>query len=116
MLRGETIPIYGDGSALRDFTFVDDLVDGLVRAVDADLGYRILNLGAGRSVVLLDVVRALERELGVPARLEFLPRQPGEVTRTWADTTAAREALGYQPRTTLAQGIARFASWLRQPG
>jgi UDP-glucuronate 4-epimerase len=115
MLGGKPIPVYGDGSSLRDFTFVDDLVEGLVRAVDRDLGFRILNLGAGKPVVLRDVIRALERELGLEARIEWLPRQTGDVSRTWADTTAAREALGYAPATSLEVGISRFAAWLRSP-
>jgi UDP-glucuronate 4-epimerase len=114
MLKGEVLPIYGDGSALRDFTFIDDLVDGLVRALDRDLGFRILNLGAGRSVVLRDVIRELERALGMDARLEFQQRQPGEVSRTWADTSVARETLGYAPATRLSQGIDRFVDWLRE--
>lgn len=114
MLRRETLPIFGDGGSLRDFTFIDDLVDGLVRCVDTDLGFRILNLGAGRSVVLRDVIAELERALGVEARLEFLPTQTGEVSRTWSDTTVAREALGWAPQTALSQGIDRFVSWLRE--
>jgi len=114
MLRGDPIPVYGDGSSLRDFTYIDDLVEGLVRTLDRDLGFRILNLGAGRSVVLRDVIRALEEALGVEARIEYLPRQAGEVSRTWADTSAAREALGYAPATFLAQGIASFVAWLRE--
>ena len=114
MLRGEPIPVYGDGSSLRDFTYIDDLVEGLVRALDRDLGFRILNLGAGRSVVLRDVIRALEEALGVGARIEYLPRQAGEVSRTWADTSAAREALGYAPATSVAEGIASFVAWLRE--
>jgi len=113
MLAGESLPIYGDGSALRDFTFIEDLVEGLVRALDTDLGFRILNLGAGRSVVLRDVIHELERALGVTAQLDLQPRQPGEVTKTWSDTSAAREALGYEPRTSLAEGIDRFVDWLR---
>ena len=112
MRRGEPIPIYGDGSSLRDFTFVGDLVDGLVRAVDRDLGYAILNFGAGRETQLLDVVRMLEGALGLKAQIEWLPPQVGDVPRTWSDSTAAREALGYDPRTTLEEGIARFARWL----
>ena len=115
MLRDEPIPVYGDGSSLRDFTFVGDLVDGLVRALDRPLGFRILNLGAGSPVVLLDVIRAIEAALGRPARIDWLPRQPGDVSKTWADTSAAREALGYAPVTTLAQGIGRFVAWLREP-
>jgi UDP-glucuronate 4-epimerase len=115
MLRGDPIPVYGDGSSLRDFTFVGDLVEGLVRALDRDLGFRILNLGAGQPVVLRDVIHALERALGIQARIDWLPRQTGDVTRTWADTTAAREALGYAPSTPLDAGIARFVTWLRNP-
>jgi UDP-glucuronate 4-epimerase len=115
MLRGEPIPVYGDGTSLRDFTFVGDLVDGLVRALDRDLGFRILNLGAGQPVVLMDVIRTLESALGLEARIDWLPRQPGDVSRTWADTSAAREALGYAPATSLAQGIGRFVAWLREP-
>ena len=114
MLAGEVLPVYGDGSALRDFTFIGDLVEGLVRALDTDLGFRILNLGAGRSVVLRDVIHELERALGVTAELDLQPRQPGEVSRTWSDTSAAREALGYEPRTSLAEGIDRFVDWLRE--
>jgi UDP-glucuronate 4-epimerase len=114
MSRGESVPIYGDGSAVRDFTFVEDLVDGLGRALDRDLGFAILNFGAGRTCSVIDVVRLLERELGVTARIEWLPRQTGDVSRTWADVTAAREALGYAPVTSLEQGIARFVQWLKE--
>jgi UDP-glucuronate 4-epimerase len=115
MRRGQPIPIYGDGSSLRDFTYVDDLVDGIVRAVDRDLGFAILNFGAGRQVALLDVVKLLEAELGVAARIEWLPAQTGDVPRTWADTTAARDALGYAPGVALEEGIRRFARWLEEP-
>jgi UDP-glucuronate 4-epimerase len=114
MRRGEPIPILGDGSSLRDFTFVDDLVDGLERAIDRDLGFAILNLGAGRQVALLEVVKLLEAELATPARLEWHPAQVGDVPRTWADTTLAREALGYAPRVPLEEGIRRFVRWLEE--
>jgi UDP-glucuronate 4-epimerase len=112
MRRGGKVPIYGDGQSLRDFTFVDDLVDGLVRALDRDLGFAILNLGAGRQVSVLEVVKLLEQELALTAELEWLPAQVGDVRRTWADIGAAREALGYAPRTSLEEGIGRFAEWL----
>ncbi len=114
MRRGEAIPVYGDGSSVRDFTFVEDLVDGLVRAIDRDLGFAILNFGAGRQVALLDVVKLLEATLGVKARIEWQPAQTGDVPRTWSDTTAAREALGYAPRVPLEEGIRRFARWLTE--
>ncbi len=110
--RGEPIPVFGDGKSLRDFTYVDDLVDGLVRALDSGLAFEILNLGAGRTVTVLEVVELLEKTLGRTARIEWLPRQTGDVSRTWADIAAAREKLRYAPRTSLEEGIARFVEWL----
>jgi UDP-glucuronate 4-epimerase len=114
MRRNETLPIFGDGTALRDFTFVDDLVDGLVRSLDTDLGYAVLNLGAGRTVSVREVVRQLEERLRMKARIEWLPRQPGDVTRTWADVSEARRRLGYSPVTPLEEGIRRFVEWLEE--
>jgi UDP-glucuronate 4-epimerase len=110
--RDEPIPVFGDGKSLRDFTYVDDLVDGLVRALDSGLAFAVLNLGAGRTVTVLEVVEVLEKALGRSASIRWLPRQTGDVSRTWADIGAARAALGYAPRTSLEEGIARFVEWL----
>jgi UDP-glucuronate 4-epimerase len=115
MRRGEPVPIYGDGSSLRDFTYVDDLVEGLVRALDVELGFAILNLGAGRQLSVLEVVKVLERTLELPARIEWLPPEVGDVPRTWADVAAARAALGYAPRVPFEEGVLRFARWLEEP-
>ncbi len=115
MRSGESVPIYGDGSALRDFTYVDDLVDGLVRGLDTDLGFAILNFGGGNKVALTDVVKLLEQALGTTARIDWQPSRVGDVPRTWADVSAARSALGWQPRTSLEEGIDRFVRWLRDP-
>jgi len=115
MLAGAPIPVFGDGHSLRDFTYVDDLVDGLVKAIDRDLGFAILNFGAGRQVSVLDVISLLEKTLKVSAKIEWLPAQTGDVRRTWSDTSAAREALGFEPRIALEEGIGRFADWLRDP-
>ena len=112
MLRGEPVTIFGDGSNTRDFTYIDDIVDGLLRAVDVDLGYSILNFGAGRTVSILEFVEVLERELGVEANKVFQPCQVGDVSKTFADIHAAGEALGYRPEVTLEEGIARFVKWL----
>ena len=114
MLAGETLPVYGDGSAVRDFTFVEDLVDGLVAALDRPLGFEILNFGAGRTVSVKEVIAALETALGVTAKVEHHPRQPGDVSRTWADVSRARERLGYAPATPFEEGIARFVAWRRE--
>ena len=110
MLRGESVPLFGDGTTVRDYTFVGDLVDGLVRALDQPLGFAILNLGAGRTIPLLDLVQTLERALAVSARIEWLPRQTGDVSRTFADIDAARQALGYSPSTSLEEGVERFVA------
>ncbi len=114
MRNGEPIPIYGDGTALRDFTYVDDLVSGLVAALDADLGFALLNFGAGRTISVSQVVESLERVLGVKAKIEWLPPQAGDVSRTWADIGAARAALGYEPRVPFEEGVRRFARWLEE--
>ena len=114
MRAGEALSVYGDGSSLRDFTFVSDLVDGLVAALDSDLEFSILNFGAGRRISVLEVVKTLERELGIVAKVHHQPSQTGDVRRTWADITAAREALGYAPRVSFEEGVARFVSWLRE--
>jgi UDP-glucuronate 4-epimerase len=113
IVRDEALPVFGDGSAVRDFTFVGDLVDGLVRAIDTELGFSILNFGAGRTVSVLEVIETLERALGRKARIEWLPPQTGDVSRTWSDTSAARAALGYAPSVTLEEGIARFVAWMQ---
>lgn len=113
MRQGRPIPVFGDGHSVRDFTFVEDLVDGLVRALDRDLGYAILNFGGGRMVTVLEVISILEQTLKVTAQIEWLPAQIGDVRRTWSDTTAAREALGYAPQISLKEGIGRFAEWLQ---
>ena len=112
MLRGEKIPVFGDGSSLRDFTFIDDVVDGLVRATDTELGYAILNFGAGGKISVNEMIRELERALGLSADVERLPLQVGDVPRTWADISAAKKALGYEPRVPFAEGIDRFVAWL----
>ncbi len=114
MLRGASIPVYGDGGSQRDFTYIDDLVDGLVRALDRDLGFAILNLGAGRTLTVLEMVKQLEQALGVDAQIEWRPRETGDVTRTWADVSAASASLGWSPRVPFEAGIQRFVAWLRE--
>jgi UDP-glucuronate 4-epimerase len=113
MMMGKQIEIYGDGSSLRDFTFVDDVVDGLVRAADQPKDYRIFNFGAGRMISVLEVVKKLERALGTTAEIDWQPNQVGDVSRTWAGIAAARAAIGYAPRTDFEEGIERFIEWLK---
>jgi UDP-glucuronate 4-epimerase len=112
MRRGEPLPIYGDGSALRDYTFVGDVVAGLVQAIDASLGFAILNFGAGKPVTVMQLIEQLELAMGVKAEKHFEAPRTGDVPRTWADITAAQKAIGYAPRVGLEEGLARFAEWL----
>jgi UDP-glucuronate 4-epimerase len=116
MRAGRSIPVYGDGSQLRDFTFVGDTVEGLVRAVDTGLGYAILNFGAGRKISVLEMIEQLEKSLGVAANIDFQPVQIGDVSRTWADISAAQAALGYTPKVSFEQGVERFVGWLTERG
>lgn len=113
MLRSEPIPIYGDGKALRDFTYIDDCVEGILMALDHPFSFEVFNLGAGHTVQLLEVVRLLAEALGVEPKVEFLPPQKGDVPLTFADISKARDLLGYEPRTPLKEGIEKFARWLK---
>ncbi|RME72309.1 MAG: NAD-dependent epimerase/dehydratase family protein [Planctomycetota bacterium] len=114
MLAGETIEIYGDGSAERDFTYIDDIIDGVVRAMQRLEGYEIYNLGEQHTTSVLELVRLLERALGCEAKLRFTDAQPGDVSRTFADVQRARERLGYRPSTPIERGIERYVAWLRE--
>lgn len=114
--RGESIPVFGDGGMMRDHTFVDDIVAGITAAVAHCDGYRVYNLGNSNPVSLSDLIAAIEAALGKKAVIRRLPPQPGDVDRTFADVTLAREELGYTPRTDLRTGLARFVAWLREQG
>ena len=115
---GGILPLYGDGSTSRDYTYIDDIVDGVVRALHWTGGehpvYGIFNLGGSRPVELRRLVELLERELGVPAQRTQLPMQPGDVERTYADLTRSAALLGYRPTTEIETGIARFVAWFRR--
>ena len=112
---GQPIPVFGDGSTERDYTFVDDIVSGIRAALDYDqTRFEILNLGNSRTVSLSRLIEVLESALGQPALIDRQPMQPGDVPRTFADTTKARELLGYAPDTPIEEGIARFVAWFSQ--
>jgi len=113
MLRGEPITIYGDGTSRRDYTYIDDVVTGVRRAMDyTSSTYEIINLGNNRTVSLMEMVRQLEEALGVKAHLEFLPEQPGDVPQTWADISKAERLFGYRPKTPFDQGLKFFKEWV----
>ncbi|HOT72923.1 MAG TPA: GDP-mannose 4,6-dehydratase [Anaerohalosphaeraceae bacterium] len=110
---GRPIPVYGDGSAERDFTYIDDIIDGVLAALERCRGYRIYNLGESCPVRLDDLIGCLEEALGKKAVRQSFPPQPGEVQRTCADIRRAAAELGFRPKTPLREGLARFVEWMR---
>ena len=113
MLHGRPIKVFNHGDMLRDFTYVDDIVDGIVRVVEAqDLPlYDIFNIGNHRSEKLLDVINVLADALGVEPKMEMLPMQAGDVYATYASIEKLNKAVGYEPKTTIREGIPVFAKW-----
>lgn len=117
--EGTPLPFFGDGSSARDYTFIDDIIDGVVAALDstsaggATAGHRVYNLGGSRTTTLSELVALLERSLGKQAVLDRRPVQLGDVPITYADVTEAGRALGYAPKVPIELGITRFCEWLR---
>lgn len=109
--RGEPIPAYGDGSTRRDYTFIEDTTQGILRALAYDCSFEVFNLGNSQPVELRELIRLLEGALSKRAVIQWLPDQPGDVPVTYADITKANSAFGYQPQTSLRTGIERFVSW-----
>jgi UDP-glucuronate 4-epimerase len=112
--QGKSIPIYGDGTMMRDFTYIDDIIDGTAAVMSKCTGFNIYNLGESRPVSVNDLVVEIENALGKKAIREYLPPQPGDVERTYADVAKAARDLGYKPSTTIQTGLQKFTAWLRQ--
>jgi len=115
MEAGELIPVYGDGSMARDFTYIDDIIQGIRAAMEHGAGYRIYNLGEAQPYRLDELIKELEQALGKKAQIQRLPIPPGDVKKTFADITRAQKELGYQPQTALRDGLKIFVRWLRRP-
>jgi len=111
--EGKPIQVFNHGDMQRDFTYVDDIVEGTLRVLDKPGGYAIYNIGNHTPVALLDYIATLEKVLGRKAKLEMKPMQPGDVKATYADTTALARAVGFAPETPLETGLARFAEWFK---
>lgn len=109
--QGKSIPFFGDGSSERDYTYYSDIIDGVVAAIDRDLGYEIINLGESQTTSLSQLVALIEENLGKQADRESLPVQPGDVDRTYADVSKARRLLDYEPQTNIEDGIREFVAW-----
>jgi UDP-glucuronate 4-epimerase len=110
--RAKPIEVYGDGSARRDFTYVDDTVQGILNAIDYKQSpFEIINLGESQTVTLTEVIASIEQALGRKAEINYLPVVPGDMPVTYADITKARQLLGYTPTTSIQEGIPRFVDW-----
>ncbi len=113
--EGRPLPVFGDGTTRRDYTFIDDIIAGVRAAIDYEASaFEVFNLGEARTVSLSELIALLERELGREALVERRPTQPGDVPQTFADISKARRLLGYDPRTPIEEGIRRFVEWFRE--
>ena len=111
--QGKSIPVYGDGTMMRDFTYIDDIVNGIVAAMDRCDGFNIYNLGESEPITVNDLIAEIEKALDKKAVREYLPIQPGDVERTYADVSKAVAELTYKPSTSIQEGLKKFAVWLR---
>ncbi len=111
---GKPIPVFGDGSTARDYTYVSDTVQGVIAVTQKEFGWEIFNLGESRTVPLSHLIALLEKSLGQKAIIDRRPPQPGDVPITFANIDKARSRLGYSPRVTIEQGIPLFVEWFRQ--
>jgi len=132
ILEGKAIEVFNNGNMIRDFTYVDDIVEGVVRVMDrpaepdpawnsaapdparSRAPYRIYNIGNNKPVQLMRYIEVLERALGKKAQIEMLPMQPGDVPATTADVSALESDIGYRPKTTVEEGVPRFVEWYRR--
>jgi UDP-glucuronate 4-epimerase len=109
--RGKAVPLYGDGQSRRDYTYIDDIVDGLVATLEQAPGFEILNLGGAETTGLAELVQLLAGELEVEPRIDYLADQPGDVPITYADVRKAGRLLGYAPKVPIREGLHRFVAW-----
>ena len=112
--QGKAIPFFGDGQTARDYTFIEDIVDGVVRSLHNLGGFRIYNLGESKIITLDDMIATIERALGKTAILDKQPMQPGDVQKTYADVSKAKNEIGYNPKYSFEDGIQRFVEWYRE--
>ena len=112
--QGEKIPIYGDGSSRRDYTYIDDLMDGILAVIRYHKGFEIYNLGEFQTTSLKELIRLIEEAFDKKATIEMLEPQPGDVSVTYADITKAKRMLKYQPKVKMEEGIKRFVEWYKK--
>jgi UDP-glucuronate 4-epimerase len=113
MDQGKEIPMFGDGSSKRDYTYIDDLIDGMMAVFQRHKGYEVYNLGESQTTSLKELIRMIESALGEKAKIKVMEPQPGDVSITYADISKAKRLLNYQPRVKMEEGIKRFVEWYK---
>jgi UDP-glucuronate 4-epimerase len=132
IIDGKPIQVFNEGKMSRDFTYIDDIVDGIVKVIDSpatadshwnagvpdpassSVPYRVFNIGKGTPVNLMDFVEEIEKNLGMKAKKDFLPMQDGDVAATWADIKDLETALGYKPKVSVEEGVKNFVEWYKE--
>ena len=118
MLEDKSIPMFGDGNTSRDYTYVNDIVDGICKSCDYVCDnsnvYEIINLGSNNPISLKEMINTIGEVLGIEPKIETLPMQPGDVDRTYADISKAKRLLKYNPETTFKEGINNFVEWYKK--
>lgn len=109
----EPVPLFGDGSSSRDYTFISDIVDGLISSIQKPQSYEIFNLGNSYTITLSGLIDLLEKVTGVPVKREYYPFQPGDVMKTWSDISKSKKMLSYDPQVPIEKGIEKFVQWYR---
>ncbi|MFT6409071.1 MAG: UDP-glucuronate 4-epimerase [Arenicella sp.] len=116
MLKGEAIPVYNNGNMIRDFTYIDDITEGVVKIAESSSrpeAYKVYNIGRGEQVRLMEFIDYMSQHLGVEAKINMMPMQDGDVPRTMANTEALKQDFDYQPSVSVNQGVEKFANWYK---
>ncbi len=114
LLHNKPLQVFGHGKMQRDFTYIDDIVAGVVASIDKNYDEEVFNLGCGKTEELMDYIKMVEESCGKEAKKEMLPMQPGDVVATSADISKAQKMLGFEPKTTIAEGVPKFVEWYRE--
>ncbi len=114
LFKGEKIPLFGYGKLKRDYTYVTDIVNGIILAMEKEYDFEVFNLGSGKTISLNELLEILSKILVIEPKIELLPEQPGDVPITWADISKAQKMLGYAPRTSIEKGLKEFVRWYRE--
>ncbi len=114
IISGEPIPVFNNGNLSRDFTYIDDIINGTRSAIDKKYNFELFNLGNNKSENIVDMISLIEKELNIKATIDYKPMQPGDVYHTCADIEYSKERLGYSPKTTINTGIPKFVKWYKE--